>query len=463
MGIIKNLFSNITDLATGNDSLVITKHNVPKPKQVVSLIGWESVLMDAWVHNGAEGVAGLLGVHEEVYVKRQALAFAADVKGETRKPLDIAVEPGDKGFEHDLHYPELLFANLTEKIQEVFERNLPRDTRFQHYFLNYGSPHTYLHTPRPDLGWVTLYEYAQLSEAHLRAVHRIIDAWFSYREPPAGYQEYIDCRPPKEGVEERKQNAYKFAYPAGAFRSYRSIWNEPLEKHGTTYYPTEALHDFKAGRWDWRDSYDVKAGERGGYVTKDANYPEYDLDISPTHKENGGKEGTLSKLGSWIGEGVYLEGTVEKRSYLQGDMLIPKNTTITSSIVEGDVYVIGKATVEDSRLNGNIALTGEVEIKDSEIKGDITISGCRYKIFARHETQVINSTIEGNVTLDKPVLLYNTTVRGNITITGMFVTGQACVFTGNLHLKARTYKELYGARICGVSPDGITPETRILT
>lgn len=284
MGFFKNLFSNITDLATGNDSLVITKHNVPKPKQVVSLIGWESVLMDAWVHNGAEGVAGLLGVREEVYVKRQALAFAADAKGETRKPLDIAVEPGDRGVVHDLHYPELLLANLTEKIQEVFERNLPRDTRFQHYFLNYGSPHTYLHTPRPDLGWVTLYEYAQLSKSHLNAVHRIIDAWFSYREPPAGHREYIDCRPPKEGVEVRKQNAYKFAYPAGAFRSYRAIWNEPIEKHGTTYYPIEALHDFTAGKWSWRDSYEVKAGERGGYVTKDANYPEYVLNISVSNR-----------------------------------------------------------------------------------------------------------------------------------------------------------------------------------
>lgn len=456
MGFFKNLFNNITDQATGNDSLVITKHNVPKPKQVVSLIGWEKVLMEAWVHNGAEGVAGLLGVRDEVYVKRQALAFAAGAKGETRKPLDIAVEPGDRGVVHDLHYPELLFANLTEKIQEVFEQNLPRDTRFHHYFLDYGSPHTYLHMPRPDLGWVTLYEYAQLSEAHLNAVYRIIDAWFSYRKPPTGYQEYIDCRPPKKGVEERKQNAYKFAYPAGAFRSYRTIWNEPIEKHGTTYYRIEALHDFTAGKWSWRDSYDVKAGERGGYITKDANYPEYDLNISPTQEE-----GELSKWGSWIGEGVYVEGTVEKISYLQGDMLIPKNTTITSSILVGDVYIIGKATLEDSRLNGNITLTGEVEIKDSEIKGDVNIYGCRYKA-SRRETQVVNSAIEGNVTLDKPVLLYDATVRGYITITGMFVTGQRCVFSGNLNLKTRTLKELYGERIHGVSPDGNTPEVRVL-
>lgn len=456
MGIIKNLFSN-------TDNLVITKHNVPNPKKVVSLIGWEKVLMEAWVHNGAEGVAGLLGVRDEVYVKRQALAFAADAKGETRKPLKIAVEPKDKGFEHALHYPDLLLANLTEKIEEVFEQNLPQGTSFYAYPLEYGLPRTYLHIPRPDLGWVTLYEYAQLSEAHLHAVYHIIDAWFSYRKPPAGYQEYIDCRPPKKGVEERKRNAYKFAYPAGAFRSYRTIWNEPIEKHGTTYYPTEALHDFTAGRWNWRDSYDVKAGERGGYVTKDANYPEYDLDISPTRKENGGKEGTLSKLGSWIGEGVYLEGTVDKRSYLQGNMLIPKNTTITASTVVGDVYIIGKATVEDSRLNGNITLTGEVEIKDSEIKGDVTISGCRYKIFSRLETQVTNSIIEGTITLDKPVLLYGTTVRGNITVSGMFVTWQGCVFTGNLHLKTRTYKELNDAKIHGVSPDGSAPETRILT
>lgn len=456
MGFFKNLFSNITDQATGNDSRVITKHNVPKPKEVVSLIGWESVLMDAWVHNGAEGVAGLLGVREEVYAKRQALAFAADAKGETRKPLDIAVEPGDKGMVHDLHYPELLLANLTEKIQEVFECNLPRDTRFQHCFLNYGSPHTYLHMPRPDLGWITLYEYAQLSEAHLHAVYRIIDAWFSYRKPPAGYREYIDCRPPKEGVEERKKNAYKFAYPAGAFRSYRTIWNEPVEKHGTTYYPIEALHDFTAGKWSWRDSYEVKAGERGGYVTKDANYPEYDLNISPTQEE-----GELSKWGSWIGEGVYVEGTVEKISYLQGDILIPKNTTITSSTLVGDVYIIGKATVKDSHLNGNITLTGEVEIKDSELKGDVSIYGCHYKA-SRRETQVVNSAIEGNVTLDKPVLLCDATVRGNITITGMFVAGQCCVFSGNLHLKTRTLKELYGERIHGVSPGGITPEVRVL-
>lgn len=453
MGFFKNLFSNITDLATGNDSLVITKHNVPKPKEVVSLIGWESVLMDAWVHNGAEGVAGLLGVRDEVYIKRQALAFAADAKGETRKPLDIAVEPGDKGFEHVLHYPDLLHETLIEKIEKVFERNLPRHTSF----LSHKALLTYLHMPRPDLGWVTLYEYAQLSAAHLHAVYRIIDAWFSYRKPPTGHYEYIDCRPPKEGVEERKQNAYKFAYPAGTFRSYRTIWNEPVEKHGTTYYPIEALHDFTAGKWSWRDSYDVKAGERGGYVAKDANYPEYDLSISPTQEE-----GVLSKIGSWIGEGVYLEGTVDKESYLQGDMLIPKNTAITSSTVVGDVCIIGKATVKDSRLNGHITLTGEVEIKDSEIKGDVNIYGCRYKIFSRHETQVINSTIEGNVTLDKPVLLYDTTVRGNITITGMFATGQYCVFTGNLHLKTRTLKELYGARIHGVSPDGNTPEVRVL-
>lgn len=456
MGFFKNLFSNITDQATGNDSRVITKHNVPKPKLVVSLIGWESVLMDAWVHNGAEGVSGLLGVRDVVYAKRQALAFAADAKGETRKPLDIAVEPGDKGFKHDLHYPELLLANLTEKIEKVFRRNLPQHTSFEVYSLNYGLPHTYLHVPRPDLGWVTLYEYAQLSESHLNAVHRIIDAWFSYREPPVGYQEYIDCRPLKEGVEERKQNAYKFAYPAGAFRSYRTIWNEPVEKHGATYYPVEALHDFTAGKWSWRDSYEVKAGERGGYVTKDANYPEYDLNISPTQEE-----GALSKWGSWIGEGVYVEGTVEKISYLQGDILIPKNTTITSSTLVGDVYIIGKATVKDSRLNGNITLTGEVEIKDSEIKGDVNIYGCRYKA-SRRETQVINSAIEGNVTLDKPDLLYDTTVRGNITITGMFVTGQACVFSGNLHLKTRTLKELYSERIHGASPDGNTPEVKVL-
>lgn len=452
MGFFKNLFSNITDLATGNDSLVITKHNVPKPKQVVSLIGWEKVLMEAWVHNGAEGVAGLLGVRDEVYIKRQALAFAADAKGETRKPLDIAVEPGDKGFAHVLHYPDLLHETLIEKIEKVFERNLPRHTSF----LSPKALLTYLHMPRPDLGWVTLYEYAQLSEAHLNAVHRIIDAWFSYRKPPTGYQEYIDCRPPKKGVEERKQNAYKFAYPAGAFRSYRTIWNEPIEKHGTTYYRIEALHDFTAGKWSWRDSYDVKAGERGGYITKDANYPEYDLNISPTQEE-----GELSKWGSWIGEGVYVEGTVEKISYLQGDMLIPKNTTITSSTLVGDVYIIGKATVEDSRLNGDITLTGEVEIKDSEIKGDVNIYGCRYKA-SRRETQVINSAIEGNVTLDKPDLLYDTTVRGNITITGMFVTGQRCVFSGNLNLKTRTLKELYGERIHGVSPDGNTPEVRVL-
>lgn len=452
MGFFKNLFSNITDLATGNDSLVITKHNVPKPKHVVSLIGWESVLMDAWVHNGAEGVAGLLGVRNEVYVKRQALAFAADAKGETRKPLDIAVEPGDKGFEHVLHYPDLLHETLIEKIEKVFERNLPRHTSF----LGYKVLLTYLHMPRPDLGWVTLYEYAQLSEAHLHAVYRIIDAWFSYRKPPAGYQEYIDCRPPKKGVEERKQNAYKFAYPAGTFRSYRTIWGEPVEKHGTTYYPVEALHDFTAGKWSWRDSYKVKAGERGGYVTKDANYPEYDLNISPTQEE-----GVLNKWGSWISKGVYVEGTVEKESYLQGDMLIPKNTTITSSTLVGDVYIIGKATVKDSRLNGNIALTGEVDIKDSEIKGDVNIYGCHYKASSR-ETQVINSAIEGNVTLDKPVLLYDATVRGYITIAGMFVTGQRCVFTGNLHLKTQTLKELYGERIHGVSPDGYTPEVIVL-
>lgn len=452
MGFFKNLFSNITDLATGSDSLVITKHNVPKPKEVVSLIGWEQVLMDAWIHNGAEGVAELLGVRDEVYIKRQALAFAADAKGETRKPLDIAVEPGDKGFEHVLQYPDLLHETLIEKIEKVFERNLPRHTSF----LSPNVLLTYLHIPRPDLGWVTLYEYAQLSAAHLNAVYRIIDAWFSYRKPPTGYQEYIDCRPPKKGVEERKQNAYKFAYPAGAFRSYRTIWNEPIEKHGTTYYPIEALHDFTAGKWSWYDSYEVKAGERGGYITKDANYPEYDLNISPTQEE-----GELSKWGSWISEGVYVEGTVEKESYLQGDMLIPKNTTITSSTLAGDVYIIGKATVKDSRLNGNITLTGEAEIKDSEIKGDVNIYGCRYKA-SRRETQVINSAIEGNVTLDKPDLLYDTTVRGNITITGMFVTGQRCVFTGNLHLKTRTRKELYGERIHGVSHDGYTPEVKVL-
>ena len=452
MGFFKNLFSNITDLATGSDSLVITKHNVPKPKEVVSLIGWEQVLMDAWIHNGAEGVAELLGVRDEVYIKRQALAFAADAQGETRKPLDIAVEPGDKGFEHVLQYPDLLHETLIEKIEKVFERNLPRHTSF----LSPNVLLTYLHIPRPDLGWVTLYEYAQLSAAHLNAVYRIIDAWFSYRKPPTGYQEYIDCRPPKKGVEERKQNAYKFAYPAGAFRSYRTIWNEPIEKHGTTYYPIEALHDFTAGKWSWYDSYEVKAGERGGYITKDANYPEYDLNISPTQEE-----GELSKWGSWISEGVYVEGTVEKESYLQGDMLIPKNTTITSSTLAGDVYIIGKATVKDSRLNGNITLTGEAEIKDSEIKGDVNIYGCRYKA-SRRETQVINSAIEGNVTLDKPDLLYDTTVRGNITITGMFVTGQRCVFTGNLHLKTRTRKELYGERIHGVSHDGYTPEVKVL-
>lgn len=184
--------------------------------------------------------------------------------------------------------------------------------------------------------------------------------------------------------------------------------------------------------------------------------PEYDLNISPTQEE-----GELSKWGSWIGEGVYVEGTVEKISYLQGDMLIPKNTTITSSTLVGDVYIIGKATVEDSRLNGDITLTGEVEIKDSEIKGDVNIYGCRYKA-SRRETQVINSAIEGNVTLDKPDLLYDTTVRGNITITGMFVTGQRCVFSGNLNLKTQTLKELYGERIHGVSHDGYTPETREL-
>lgn len=144
MGFFKNLFSNITDLATGNDSLVITKHNVPKPKQVVSLIGWEKVLMEAWVHNGAEGVAGLLGVRNEVYIKRQALAFAADAKGETRKPLDIAVEPGDRGVVHDLHYPELLLANLTEKSRKSLSETCHETRAFNITFSITGRPtHTY--------------------------------------------------------------------------------------------------------------------------------------------------------------------------------------------------------------------------------------------------------------------------------------------------------------------------------
>jgi cytoskeletal protein CcmA (bactofilin family) len=452
MGFFKNLFSN-------TNNLVITKHNVPKPKKVVSLIGWEKVLMDAWVHNGAEGVAGLLGVRDEVYIKRQALAFTADAKGKTREPLKIEVEPKDKGFEHALHYPDLLLANLTEKIEEVFEQNLPRGTSFYAYPLEYGLPRTYLHIPRPDLGWVTLYEYAQLSVAHLHAVYHIIDRWFSYRKPPAGYYEYINSRPPKKGIEERKRNAYKFAYPAGAFRSYRTIWNEPVEKHGTTYYPTEALHNFTAGRWNWCDSYDVKAGERGGYITKDANYPEYDLDISPTRKENGGKEGTLSKIGSWIGEGVYLEGTVEKGSYLQGDMLIPKNTTFTSSTVAGDVYIIGKATVKDSRINGRITLTGEVEIEDCSLEGNITIAGCRHKVSSR-ETQIMRSHLKGDITLNKPVLIYDTTMRGNITTTGAIVTGNNSMFHGYLHLKARYPIELLGERIVGTPTGGAKVEVR---
>lgn len=230
MGIIKNLFSNTDNQATGSNSRVITKHNVPDPKKVVSLIGWEKVLMEAWVHNGAEGVAGLLGVRDEVYIKRQALAFATDAKGKTRKPLKIAVDPKDKGFEHALHYPDLLHETLTEKIEKVFEQNLPQGTSFYAYPLEYGLPRTYLHIPRPDLGWVTLYEYAQLSKAHLHAVYHIIDAWFSYRKPPAGHYEYIDCRPPKKGVEERKRNAYKFAYPAGAFRSYRNQVQQPARR-----------------------------------------------------------------------------------------------------------------------------------------------------------------------------------------------------------------------------------------
>ena len=129
-------------------------------------------------------------------------------------------------------------------------------------------------------------------------------------------------------------------------------------------------------------------------------------------------------------------------------MLIPKTPPSPPSTLVGDVTLSVKQPWKIHALTGDVTLTGEVEIKDSEIKGDVNIYGCRYEA-SRRETQVKNSAIEETSPSTSPTYSRHHSTR-NITITGMFVTGQRCVFSGNLNLKTRTLKELYGKRIHGI-------------
>lgn len=385
-----------TKYLTPEPAGTVKTENVPDPKTVIALIGQEQRLMNLWIEGGIRALAEILEVPEKVLAKRWNR---------------IKAHPGFR----DTYISMETFNGYPQRLWDAIDV-LAKYTRQQHHKISYTESYSVAMMPRPDLGWVSLVEYAQVSGEHKRAALAVIDNHYAYKYPPRRtldpeISEYRQVHPGavfgrytgktlRIGRKWREDHKHLLAYPRVPSRTHRVLWNEPQAHEGETFYPIEATTPFTlsfVGK-DW----EVKAGDRGGYVK---NYDCLDW--------------------GWVTESAYVAGKVREGSLVTGDAYIGENVTIK----------------ENTRISGKARLNRRMTIRSSEITGNVTIDtegGTRGE-----ELIIAWSIIDGEVTIDDAVKCIGySEVTGDIDLKGDLTVGFDVKLTGSMVIKSTGGYEL---------------------
>ena len=375
----------------------VKTENVPDPKTVIALIGQEQRLMNLWVEGGIKALAEILEVPEAILAKRwDRIKEHPDFQG----MRFFSVEARN-------NYPVQLWDTVGK---------LEKHVRHQHNEIDYGESHTVVMVPRPDLGWVSLVEYAQVSGEHMRAALAVIDNHYAYKNPPRRtldpkIPEYRQVRPGavfgrytgktmRLGRKWREEHKHLLAYPRVPSRTHRVLWDERITHEGETFYPVEATRTFTlsfVGK-DWK----VEAGDRGGYVK---NYDCLDW--------------------GWVTESVYVAGKVCEGSLVTGEAYIGEDVTVK----------------ENTQISGKAHLNRWMIIRSSKITGNITI-GTKDGT-PTEELIIASSTIDGEVTIDDKVKCIGyAEVTGDIDLNGDLTVGYNVELTGSMVINSTGGYEL---------------------
>ena len=378
----------------------VTAETVPDPTTVVALIGQEQRLMNLWVEGGTRALAEILEVPEDVLAKRWNRIKNHSNFIDGYLPMEARVR----------YLPPL------EPIVEALEKYTHKTFRD----LNYTERDTLIMMPRPDLGWVSLAEYARINESYryLEVAGVVIKKYYDYKKPPRydldpeiskSYQvlpgtvfSRYTGKTLRFGRKYREAHKHLLAYPRPATRTHRVLWDKPEAYEGETYYPVEAIRGFSEPYTD--DGWKVRAGERGGYVK------EYD---------------SIQRF-SWVADSAHVKGKVDTGSLVAGNVYIDEDILIRShSIISGDV-----------QLNRRVKATG------SKITGEVTIG--TEGTTCREELVLYNATIGGKVAIDDNVkCIARATVSGDIELNGNLTVAGHISLTGAMVINSTGGYELY--------------------
>lgn len=378
----------------------VTAENVPDPTTVVALIGQEQRLMNLWVEGGTRALAEILEVPEDVLAKRwnRIKNHSSFIDGYL--PMEARVRC----------LPPL------EPIVEALEKY----THKTFSDLDYTERDTLIMMPRPDLGWVSLAEYARINESYryLEVAGVVIKKYCDYKKLPRydldpeiskSYQvlpgtvfSRYTGKTLRFGRKYREAHKHLLAYPRTSARTHRVVWNKPETYEGEKYYPVEAIRGFTQpyGKDDWK----VLAGEQGGYVKEYDNLEPY----------------------SWVADTAHVKGKVSDGSLVAGNAYIGEYTTVLArSIISGDVRINRKTKVAGSNI------TGEVTIGTKP-----TLSG--------EELTLYYATVDGKVTIDDNVkCIAQATISGDIEINGDLTIANNISLTGSMTVNSTGGYELY--------------------
>lgn len=374
----------------------VTAENVPDPKTVVALIGQEQRLMNLWVEGGTRALAEILEVPEDVLAKRWNRIKNHSNFVDGYLPMEARVRC----------LPPL------ESVVEALETYAHETFRDLDY--------TDVMMPRPDLGWVSLAEYARINESYryLEVAGVVINKYYDYKKPPRydldpGISKSYQVLPGtvfsrytgktlRFGRKYREAHKYLLAYPRTSARTHRVVWDKPETYEGEKYYPVEAIHDFTQpyGKDDWK----VRAGEQGGYVKEYDNLEPY----------------------SWVADTAHVKGKVSDGSLVAGNAYICEYTTILArSIISGDVRINRKTKVAGSNITGEVT----IGTKPTLSSGELTL---------------YYATVDGKVTIDDNVkCIAQATISGDIEINGDLTIANNISLTGSMTVNSTGGYELY--------------------
>lgn len=374
----------------------VTAKNVPDPKTVVALIGQEQRLMNLWVEGGTRALAEILEVPEDVLAKRWNRIKNHPNFIDGYLPMQARVRC----------LPPL------EPIVEALEKYAHETFRDLDY--------TEIMMPRPDLGWVSLAEYARINESYryLEVAGVVIKKYYDYKKPPRydldpGISKSYQVLPGtvfsrytgktlRFGRKYREAHKHLLAYPRTSARTHRVVWDKPETYEGEKYYPIEAIHAFTQpyGKDDWK----VLAGEQGGYVKEYDNLEPY----------------------SWVADTAHVKGKVSDGSLVAGNAYIGEYTTVLArSIISGDVRINRKTKVAGSNIKGEVTIGTKP-----------TLSG--------EELTLYYATVDGKVTIDDNVTcIAQATISGDIEINGDLTIANNISLTGSMTVNSTGGYELY--------------------